>query len=188
MRFIKRIKVNSNCNTVRMGIKIMKFGSVGKNVRFGGVSTLLGTERIFLDDNVFIGADCYLHAVSDIKISSGCMLGPRVFCVSASHNYDSLDLKAVPYDDRQIDLPVILERNVWVAGNVSIAPGAHIGEGSVIAMGATVAGEIPPFSVVIGQKARPIKTRDIERYKALVKQGLIYNKVFAGKPFQMMRR
>lgn len=188
MRFIKRIKVNSNRNTVRMNLKIMKFGSVGKNVRFGGVSTILGAERIFLDDNVFIGADCFFLAMSEIKISSGCMLGPRVFCVSASHNYDSPDLKAVPYDDRQIDLPVILERNVWVAGNVSIAPGTHIGEGSVIAMGATVAGEIPPFSVVIGHKARPIKTRDIERYKVLVKQDLIYNKVFAGKPFQMMRR
>lgn len=171
-----------------MNFKVMRFGKIGNNVRFGGISTLLGTERIFLDDDVFIGAECYFQAMSEIRIASGCMLGPRVFCVAASHNYNSSDLKAVPYDDRQVDLPVIIERNVWVAGNVSIAPGTHIGEGSVIAMGATVAGEIPPYSVVMGYKALPVKTRDIQQYKALVRQGLIYNKVFAGKPFQMMRR
>lgn len=188
MKFIKRIKVYNNSNRVRMNFKYMRFGSLGSNVRFGGISTLLGTENIYLDDDVFIGAECYLNAVSDIRIASGCMLGPRVFCVSGSHNYCSPDLRAVPYDERQIDLPVIVERNVWVAGNVSIAPGTHIGEGSVIAMGAVVAGEIPPHSVVVGQKARPIKKRDIEQYNALVEQGLIYNKIFAGKPFQMVRK
>lgn len=188
MRLIKRIKVNSSRNTLRMNFKIMKFGSLGENVRFGGISTLLGTEHIYLADNVFIGPECYFHAISDIKISSGCMLGPRIFCISGSHNYNSPDLKAVPYDDRQVDLPVVIDCNVWVAGNVSIAPGTHIGEGSVVAMGATVAGEIPPYSVVVGNKARPVKNRNIERYKTLVEQELIYNKVFAGKPFQMMRR
>lgn len=188
MRFIKRIKVNSNRNTVRMDFRTMKFGSVGSNVRFGGVSTLHQTENIYLEDDIFIGSDCYFHAVSDIRISSGCMLGPRVFCISGSHNYNSPDLESVPYDDRQVDLPILIDRNVWIAGNVSIAPGTHIGEGTVVAMGALVAGEIPPYSVVMGCKAQSVKIRDIEQYERLVDQGRIYNKVFAGKPFKMMRR
>lgn len=188
MGIINNIQVNNMAKLVRMKLKIMKFGSLGSNVRFGGVSSFYNTENIYISNDVFIGAECYFDAVSNIIISSGCMIGPRVFCVSGSHNYNSKDLKAVPFDNRQIDLPVIIDSNVWIAGNVSIAPGSHIGEGSVIAMGALVAGEIPPFSVVVGDKAQPKKTRDIEKYKSLVKQQLIYNNVFAGKGFKLIQR
>lgn len=186
MKFVKRISVDSANNKVRMGLKRLKFGFLGNNVRFGDVSTFRGTEQMFVSDDVFFGPECYFHAVSEIRIDSGCMFGPRVFCIAGSHNYNSPDLKAVPYDNRQVDLPVIIEKNVWIAGNVSIAPGAHIGEGSVIGMGAIVVGDIPPFSIVVGQKGAVIKTRNKEQYKVLVAEEMIYNKVFAGKPFVMM--
>lgn len=186
MRFIKRIKVDSNKSMVRFGFSRVRFGFLGKNVRFGGISVFNRAENMYISDDVFFGSDCYFEAVSNITIGSGCMFGPRVFCISGSHNYNSSDLKAIPYDNRQVDLPIVVEENVWIAGNVSIAPGAHIGEGSVIGMGAVVAGDIPPFSIVVGQKGRVIKTRDKEQYERLVAEELIYNKVFAGKPFVMM--
>ena len=186
MRLLKRIDVNSEKNIVRLGLRKIRFSYLGRNVRFGGVSVFNRAENMEIGDDVFFGSDCYFEAVSKIEVGTGCMFGPRVFCISGSHNYGSPDLKAVPYDDRQVDLPIVIERNVWVAGNVSIAPGTHIGEGSVIGMGAVVAGEIPPYSIVVGQKGRVIKTRDVEQYKELVAKEMIYNKVFAGKPFVMM--
>lgn len=135
---------------------------------------------------MFFGAECYFEAVSNITIGSGCMFGPRVFCIAGSHNYDCSDLRAIPYDNRQVDQPVVIEDNVWVAGNVSIAPGAHIGEGSVIGMGAIVAGDIPPYSIVVGQKGMVVKKRSKERYEKLKHAGKIYSCMFAGKPFEMV--
>lgn len=186
MRLFKRIRVYNRHNIVRMNLKFIRFGSIGNNIRFGGVSWFGHAENIYVDDNVFFGPDCYFDAMTEIHIAAGCMFGPRVFCVSGSHNYSSTDLGAVPYDDRIIDLPIVIERNVWIAGNVSIAPGTHIGEGSVVALGAVVAGWIPPYSVVIGNKAQPVKKRDVEQYRRLVEQGRIYNMTFAGKPFYVM--
>ena len=185
---VNRIKVNSKENTIIFGLKKKRFKSLGSAIRFGGYSTFNRTENISIGSNVFFGPECYFEAVSDINIGSGCMFGPRVFCIAGSHNYDSIDLRSVPYDNRQINMPVEIESNVWIGGNVSIAPGTYIGEGSVIAMGAVVAGTIPSYSVVVGEKGRVIKCRDKDIYQKLKEQNNIYGIKFAGKPFELIER
>lgn len=173
-------------SVVRIGWKRVRFGELGDNVRFGGRSVFNRPENIHVGSDVFFGADCYFEAVSSIVIGSGCMFGPRVFCIAGSHNYESPDLRAIPYDNRQIDLPVRIEDNVWVGGNVSIAPGAHIGEGSIIGMGAIVAGKIPPLSIVMCEKGQVVRSRDEAQYSRLKQEGRLYSRLYAGQPFEMI--
>lgn len=137
---------------------------------------------------MFIGPQCYITAMSDIKIGSGTMIGPRVFMNSGSHLYDASDLRAVPYDNRQIDAPITIGENVWIAGNVSIAPGATIGDGCVIGMGCVVAGTIPPYSVVVGSKGSVIKERNADRYQELVEKGQVFFEVFKDKEYEVVPR
>ena len=188
MRIIlRRILQNENTGVAFLGLKRVQFGRLGVNVRFGKpFSTFSSAKNIHIGDNVFIGRESYFEGVSRIEIGSGTMIGPRVFCFAGSHNYSSGDLRSVPYDNRNVDVPITIGENVWIAGNVSIAPGTTIGEGSVVGLGSVVAGNIPPYSVVVGPKATPIKTRNIEQYKNLVEAGAIYNLVFAEKGFEMM--
>lgn len=185
---LNRIWVRSKQGIIWIGSRRLKFASLGDRIRLGGPSVFNRSANLTIGSDVFIGAECYFEAVSEICIGNGVMIGPRVFCISGSHNYDSEDLRAVPYDNRQVDLPVVIEDNVWIAGNVSIAPGCHIGEGAVVGMGAVVAGEIPPYSVVIGGKGRVVKMRNVNKYKELVEQEKIYGRIFAGMPFEMIER
>lgn len=171
-------------NTVRLGLTRYTFSSLGENVRFDYRSTFRNPSLISIGNDVFFARDCYFAASSAISVGNGCMFGPKVFCVAGSHFYEGEDLRSVPYDNRIIDSPVIIEDNVWIAGNVSIAPGSHIGKGSVIGLGCVVAGEIPPYSVVIGSKAQVVKQRDKGRYEELVASGAIFNKVYAGSQFE----
>lgn len=183
------VGISPSKRRIRLGLKSFVLGSLGRNLRLGGRDIVFNNSKnIYIGDYVFIGSGCYFDAISRIAIGNGCMIGPRVFAVSGSHNYDSSDLMAVPYDRRQIDLPIVIEDNVWVAGNVSLAPGAHIGEGSIVGMGCTVAGYIPPHSVVLGKKAEVLKKRSSERYEKLVEEGMVYGKVFAGTGFELVDR
>ena len=167
---LQQIKKRMRCasyprrRTIRFGLKFIKLGKLGLNVRFGGKSQFCNSHNIEIGSNVFIGDGGYFNANSPICIGDGTMIGPHVFCYAGTHNYDSADLNAVPFDDRYIEGPVIIEENAWIAGNVSIAPGSHIGKGAVIGMGCTVAGEIPSYAVVVGDKAHVIKYRDAQRY------------------------
>jgi acetyltransferase-like isoleucine patch superfamily enzyme len=53
--------------------------------------------------------------------------------------------------------------------NVCIVPGATIGDGAIIGMGAVVSGYIPPLCIVGNQKLRILGYRDNEKYDRLDK-------------------
>lgn len=55
--------------------------------------------------------------------------------------------------------PIILEDDVWVGENVTILSGVHIGQGAVVAAGAVVTKDVPPYAIVGGVPAKVIKYR-----------------------------
>lgn len=54
--------------------------------------------------------------------------------------------------------PVRLCANVWIGFDVCVLPGVTIGEGSVVGARSVVAQDVPPYTVVAGNPARPVRT------------------------------
>jgi len=55
------------------------------------------------------------------------------------------------------DKDVVVEEDVWIGCNVTLLSGAHLGRSSVIAAGAVVTSNIPPYCIAGGVPAKPIK-------------------------------
>ena len=53
----------------------------------------------------------------------------------------------------------IIGNDVWIAANACICRGVTIGDGAVIAAGAVVTKDVPPYTIVAGVPAKPIKKR-----------------------------
>lgn len=53
--------------------------------------------------------------------------------------------------------PVVIGNNVWIATRATILKGVTIGDGAVVAAGAVVTKDIPPYTVVAGVPAKVIK-------------------------------
>jgi acetyltransferase-like isoleucine patch superfamily enzyme len=53
--------------------------------------------------------------------------------------------------------PISIGRRVWLAGRVTVLPGASIGDGSIVGAGSVVEGEIPPGVVAAGIPARVLR-------------------------------
>ena len=53
--------------------------------------------------------------------------------------------------------PISIGRNVWIGFDCVVLPGVTIGEGSIIGARSVVAANVPPFTVVAGNPARPIR-------------------------------
>lgn len=60
-----------------------------------------------------------------------------------------------PEDDKGI----VFEGDNWVGANATILKGVTVGQGSVVAAGAVVVKDVPPFSIVGGVPAKVIKMR-----------------------------
>ena len=80
----------------------------------------------------------------------------------------------MPYDHIYIVKDVTIGENVWIGADVSIMPGATIGEGAVVAACSCVTKDVPPMAVVGGNPAKVIKYRDEEKYNVLKSEGRIY--------------
>ena len=54
---------------------------------------------------------------------------------------------------------ILIDDDVWLGYGVIVMSGVHIGQGAVIAAGAVVTKDVPPYSIVGGVPARVIKYR-----------------------------
>lgn len=161
---------------IRKELQTKKISYIGKNTNVE-LGKFYYPENIRIEDNVYIGENAKIYARGGVLIESGTIISTRITIHTSNHNYNSLDLQAIPYDFRTIEKGVIIGKNVWIGDNCMICPGVTIGEGAVIGMGSVITKSIPPYVVVGGNPAKIIKKRNIPRYNSLKKENKIYLKI-----------
>lgn len=129
--------------------------------------------RLFDFTRVRIGRSTY--GVIDPEINSGknmliignyCSIADDVkFLLSSEHNIQSMSsypFKAMILHDGPEAIgkgDIILDDDVWVGYRAMILSGVHIGQGAVVAAGAVVTKDVPPYAIVGGVPAKVIKYR-----------------------------
>lgn len=53
----------------------------------------------------------------------------------------------------------VVGNDVWIGQNVTIMLGVHIGDGAIIGTDATVASDIPPYAIAVGNPSRVVRKR-----------------------------
>lgn len=116
---------------------------------------------ITIGDESNIGDYSHITCINKISIGKSVLMGRRVTITDNSHGtFDMVDLRIPPAlrklqsKNRGVE---ICDR-VWIGENVVVLPGVRIGEGCIIAAGAIVSKDIPPYSIAGGVPAKVIKT------------------------------
>ena len=122
--------------------------NVERHARFGRGVTL--GDRSGIGINASIGEQT--HIGSDV------MMGPDCVIYTRNHRFDRLDIPMREQGYGPVE-PVEIGDDCWIGGRVTILPGVHVGNGAVIAAGAVVTKDVPPFAVVGGVPAKIIYNR-----------------------------
>lgn len=115
-------------------------------------------ENVVIGERTRIQNGCILWASPNAKIEIGDFtgLGPGVMIFSSNHRF----VPGVPYIEQPWDEKgVRIGRDVWVGAGVILVPGASVGDGSVVAAGSVVTGDIPPDSIAAGIPAKVLRSR-----------------------------
>ncbi|ARM31234.1 acyltransferase [Prosthecochloris sp. HL-130-GSB] len=104
---------------------------VGKNSRLNGL-------HLSVSHNVIIG--------NNVRIAP--------YTIIIDNDYHKVDDH---FSDEGSRAGIVIEDNVWIAMDARILKGVRIGEGSVVALGALVTRDVPPWSVVAGVPAKVIR-------------------------------
>lgn len=140
----------------------LKFGYFGKNVSVFAGFKFGHSENLILHDNIVLGENIFINAHGGVEICSGTITGPDVMIFSVNHIYDSEDI--LPFAEELSLKPVKIEENCWIGARSFICPGVTIGEGSVVAAGSVVTKSFSACSVIGGNPARLIKTKNVKLY------------------------
>lgn len=114
-------------------------------------------EGIHIGNNVTIGNNGIIYGCALVKIGDNCAIGPNVVIIPENHNFGDIN---IPIRQQGCTRErIVIENDVWIGSNCVILAGLTIHHGSVIAAGAVVTKDIPPYAVVGGVPAKIIKYR-----------------------------
>ena len=145
------------------------------------------SSNISIGDNTMIGPGADFDGAGSIVIGRGVIFAPDVKIYSRTHYFDGPLLEAIPFDSKVICNEVVIKDYVWVGRSAIILPGVIVEEGAIIGAGAVVSKHVPPGAVVVGNPARIVKYRDMERFVRLkeankfVYSTLGHKKIFVNK-------
>lgn len=122
----------------------------GKNVRISNFCKLIGPVEI--GDNVSMSNNVEVRHHTVIGNNVG--IGPNTLFITDTHELGN-EKKRV---GKHITKKIIIENGCWIGANVIILGGVTIGAGSVIAAGSVVATDVKPNSLVVGDRAKEIRT------------------------------
>lgn len=131
---------------------------IGKHCSLDTYSRLFAANdaTLLLEEGVAIGPFNIINAFDDCSIGRHTMLGPYV-------NINCADHGMIPGEPMRFQCgaygPVVIGEDCWICSHAVVLMGVTIGEGAVVAAGAVVNQDVPPFSVVAGIPAKVVGDR-----------------------------
>ena len=105
-----------------------------------------------------IAQNCTISAGNaGVFVGENVMIAPNVVIIAFSHGFEN---REVPMSlQENTEAPVIIENDVWISSNCTIAMGVKIGEGAIIGANSFVNKDVLPYNIVGGVPAKLIKHR-----------------------------
>lgn len=113
-----------------------------------------------------------------IYIGNYCSIAQEVvFVINSEHHINTMS--TYPYKVHSLKITdmeafskgdIVVDDDVWIGYRATIMSGVHIGQGAVVAAGAVVTKDVPPYAIVGGVPAKVLKYRFSEDIVDVLKQ------------------
>ena len=111
-----------------------------------------------IGNHTIVSHGCSFTVGRQITIGSHCLIAANARLFDApGHPTDPALRKAGNPANPEDVRPICIQDNVWIGTGAVIFPGVTVGEGSVVAIGAVVVNDVPPYTMVGGNPARMIR-------------------------------
>lgn len=120
-----------------------------------------GTEvrapyNIKIGKGSIIGDNSILDGRNGIQIGENVVFASNVRIWTEQHDHRDPWFRC----ETQYHGPVVIEDRAWIGSHTIILHSVHIGEGAVVAAGAVVTHDVPPYTIVAGISAKKVGERN----------------------------
>ncbi len=149
-------------------------GAVGKTYYFQGPVQINYGCHTFIGENFFANFNLTIMDDARVYIGENVCFGPNVSLMATNHPLPAAERMGRDGAGRttmaEFAQDIHIGNNVWLACNVVVLGGVHIGDGAVIGAGSVVTRDIPAGCLAYGNPcrvARPITEADSCRHLSL---------------------
>jgi acetyltransferase-like isoleucine patch superfamily enzyme len=129
---------------------------MGKHCQISENVKIFKPEQVTLGCNVVINDDALIQACEDavIIIGSFVTLSYGAYAITGGFK--------LPIDDHRSHTArsINIADYAWVGARAIIMPGVSVGRGAIVAAGAIVTEDVPPWTIVAGSPARVVRKLD----------------------------
>jgi virginiamycin A acetyltransferase len=116
----------------------------------------------------------YAYGPERLVIGKYCAIASGTTFLMAGAEHPTMGVSTYPFTmfggewaERTLDLvtgmpskgDTVVGNDVWFGYRATMMPGVRIGDGAIVAAGAVVTADVPPYTIVGGNPARPIRSR-----------------------------
>lgn len=142
----------------RLILRLMR-AKIGSRSELNMGQLFLNPQGLTIGEDTHINPGCILDARGGLIIGDGVSISHRVSLMTGSH-----DVNKPNFPGRYF--PIRIEDHVWIGVGATVLNNVVIGKGAVVAAGAVVTKDVPPFTIVGGVPAKKIGIRpDVTDYK-----------------------
>lgn len=138
-----------------------KFGYCAENVSITPPVQILRPENVFLYSKTNIASNSFISAYNaKFIVKENCCIAEGLTVHTGNH---AMVVGMFCSDITEANKPkgydedVIVDSDVWIGCRVTLLSGVHIGRGAIIAAGAVVNKDIPPYAIAGGVPVKVIK-------------------------------
>ncbi len=156
--FMKPWNMRLNGPGLSMGRQVHCVAAADRFITLSSWVHAKGQGRITIGDFCLLCPGVRIDSAVEVTLGPSCMVAAGAYLTDA----DWHDL----YDRTEVvgaSAPIVLEENVWIGDGATVCKGVRIGAHAIVAAGAVVTKDVPPFAVVAGNPATVVKTLDPER-------------------------
>ena len=125
----------------------------------------------------------YPWSIDKLIIGKFCQIAAGVEFMMNDANHQMSAVSTFPFytlegwnmeSPKAADMPykgdTVIGNDVWIGQNAVILPGVHIGDGAIIGANSVVGSEVEPYTIVVGNPAKPIRKRFDDELIALLEK------------------
>ena len=112
----------------------------------------------WLGDKLIIGKFCQI-AAGVTFVMNGANHQMNAATTYPFYTLEGWEMAPPPPSDLPLKGDTVIGNDVWIGQNAVILPGVHIGDGAIIGAESVVGGDVAPYTIVVGNPARPVRRR-----------------------------
>jgi acetyltransferase-like isoleucine patch superfamily enzyme len=130
-----------------------QLAALGEGTRIAGKIHIKHPHKVKIGEHCTFNTGVAIFAQGGVVIGNYVRMSSHTSIHTGGLNFDGIN---PPYE--HYHRPVVIEDGVWIGSHAKLLAGVTVGQHSVVAAGAVVVKDVPPYTLVGGVPARILRT------------------------------